>query len=146
AKTIQNSAASGSEEPQTDPVLVSEHRIAIRFQKLQLVHPAGDGGQQYCLTAREYCGAPGELLLSMRVAPHCRSCYVACSGGADGAPPIKERWLRPSRTLATGNREIVSTAQAAGLWKPRSSPANSEWRVHRMSIAPPVSRAKPAHM
>src|ERR1700694_1481637 len=51
AKAVEDPPTQRRDEPQIHTVLVREHRVAIRFQDLQLVHAPGDSGEKGCLTS-----------------------------------------------------------------------------------------------
>ena len=65
AKAVEDATARGCQEAQTDAVLVREHRVAVGFQDLKLIHAPSEGGDEQCLADGEDGHAPAEELLTL---------------------------------------------------------------------------------
>ena len=148
AEAVENPPAQRREQPQAHPVLVGEHRVAIRIQDLQLVHPPGDGGEQYRLTAREDRRAPGEQLSPMRFPPHGRRSARAEQGALAAAQQkARDRENRDgqhgAKDAAREDPAIARQAANAAPTGKASPPAGQQREASPYERKRPVRRIVP---
>ncbi len=69
-EAVEDAPARRCQKPQTDPVLVCEHGVAVGLQDLQLIHAGCEGGDEHRLAAGKDRCTPAEELLTPRFLLH----------------------------------------------------------------------------